>query len=193
VQWLAQHHAAERIELWTGYMDLWPLRWLAGFGFHAVKLLGSAAKRAALLPVNSTLDAPHPHDLPIQILFEFGAVGAALVIALAALAAFACLRGRNPSRPFAVATITTIWAISLVDYDLWYPWWASIVALSVMLAVRLLQDDPAAVRNGVEAVPAAARRASVTRSTVMSFRQFRWPSGQVRSKHGRQSSSTSRI
>ena len=191
LQWLAQHHATERIELWTGYMDLWPMEWLTGFGFHAVKLLGSEAKRAVLLPATSTLDAPHPHDLPIQILFEFGLVGAALVVLLAALACIACLRGRSPSRPFAVATAATIWAISLVDYDLWYPWWTSIDTLSLLLAVRLLREDPASVPYGSGALP--VRMASSTWSTVMSLRQFRWPNGHSRLKQGRQSSATSRI
>jgi O-antigen ligase len=70
----------------------------------------------------------HPHNLPLQIWLELGAVGAALMALLLALVALAC---RNPAScgAFAAALV-----ISLLSYGMWQYWWVAGLMLAAVSA-----------------------------------------------------------
>lgn len=70
----------------------------------------------------------HPHNLPLQIWLELGAVGATLMALLLALVALAC---RNPAScgAFAAALV-----ISLLSYGMWQYWWVAGLMLAAVSA-----------------------------------------------------------
>ncbi|MBS7789639.1 O-antigen ligase family protein [Roseococcus sp. SDR] len=79
----------------------------------------------------------HPHNMPLQIWLELGAVGAALMALLLALVALAC---RNPAAcgAFAAALV-----ISLLSYGMWQYWWVAGLMLAAVSAPLVGGRKPA--------------------------------------------------
>lgn len=79
----------------------------------------------------------HPHNMPLQIWLELGAVGAALLALLLALTALAC---RNPAAcgAFAAALV-----ISLLSYGMWQYWWVAGLMLAAVSAPLVDGRKPA--------------------------------------------------
>ncbi|WP_431301645.1 O-antigen ligase family protein [Sediminicoccus sp. BL-A-41-H5] len=79
----------------------------------------------------------HPHNMPLQIWLELGAVGAALMALLLTLVALAC---RNPAAcgAFAAALV-----ISLLSYGMWQYWWVAGLMLAAVSAPLVGARKPA--------------------------------------------------
>ena len=124
--------AQHRVEIWNFSIQRIAEKPLLGWGFDGSRHM------QALYPDASTtgreLSALHPHNAPLQIMLELGAVGA--VIALALLGLVAVRLGATPygGRTFAQAFFVSALAIGSVTYGLWQNWWLALIVSVALLA-----------------------------------------------------------
>jgi exopolysaccharide production protein ExoQ len=99
---------------------------LLGWGLHASRSMPGAkelvARGAEILPL-------HPHNGPLQLWLELGAIGAVLGAALLAWLA------RNAASAAQAAALTAMLAVGSVSFGLWQGWWMAAIWLVVGLAV----------------------------------------------------------
>ena len=123
-----------RVEIWDFSVERIAEKPVLGWGFDA-------SRHAHVLHPEPTLGGRefmplHPHNAPLQILFELGAVGA--IIALALLWLFAVRLDALPGRARACgqAMFVAALAIGCVAFGQWQNWWLALL-LSVALLVPL--------------------------------------------------------
>jgi O-antigen ligase len=99
---------------------------LLGWGLHASRSMPGAketvARGAEILPL-------HPHNGPLQLWLELGAIGAVLGAALLAWLA------RNAVSAAQAAALAAMLAVGSVSFGLWQGWWMAAIWLLVGLAV----------------------------------------------------------
>jgi len=99
---------------------------LLGWGLHASRSMPGAkelvARGAEILPL-------HPHNGPLQLWLELGAIGAVLGAALLAWLA------RNAASAAQAAALTAMLVVGSVSFGLWQGWWMAAIWLVVGLAV----------------------------------------------------------
>ncbi|HET7848927.1 MAG TPA: O-antigen ligase family protein [Pseudolabrys sp.] len=135
--YLARFEADQRIDIWTFYGSLfWQHPW-SGLGFRAERFFD-----ASLFPPSIPAEAHlHPHNEPLQVLLEFGIVGAALLLAALAFAARALWRAGRPQAVYVAACVAAFLLEGLVNFSLWESWWLAVVAIAFVFCGRLL-DKP---------------------------------------------------
>lgn len=105
---------------------------LLGWGLDASRRLPGGKERAfPEIEIDNPKMPIHPHNMPLQIWVELGAVGACL--ATWAIAAAILRAGRGPDRraaAFRLALLVAALAIASSGYGAWQPWWLSLVALA---------------------------------------------------------------
>ncbi len=142
-EWLivsAQH----RVDIWNNTASLIEQKPLTGWGFDAARAftkMDPSRDRGSrqMMPL-------HPHNAPLQILVELGAVGAVIVLALLWLLAGRLEGLSRPSRIGGQALFASTLAISLVAYGLWQNQWLAMMfsaALLVPLTSPALAKPPA--------------------------------------------------
>jgi O-antigen ligase len=139
---LAAFHASERMQIWAYYTDFFWQRPWTGFGFNAEHTLGDPVLYKHYTTTVPQLYANlHTHNVELQVLLEFGVIGAALVI----MTMFAgVVRYWNETRPeivFFTAALSAFAGATLVNFGLWEDWLLGVVATTVILSIRLLQPD----------------------------------------------------
>jgi exopolysaccharide production protein ExoQ len=82
----------------------------------------------------------HPHNAPLQIWLELGAVGAVFVAVLACFLAFACT-GPPARQAVLGATLLVGVFIASVSYGIWQGWWFATLWLAAALACAVGQDS----------------------------------------------------
>jgi O-antigen ligase len=147
--WLQSFAPEPRIQIWTFYRDLfWQSPW-HGFGFRAEQALDTRL----FTPLLPSVTSLHPHNQPLQILFEFGVVGAALVFATMAALTCSLYRDGRPQTAAAVAPLVAFLAAGLVNFGLWELWWTTVGSIALVFSYRLLKGDdltsPAPVQPSV--------------------------------------------
>lgn len=75
----------------------------------------------------------HPHNSFLQVWYELGAVGAALLFAAGIALLVAVGRLPSPAQPFACATLTVAIVYASLEHSLWQPWFAATFALAFVL------------------------------------------------------------
>ena len=80
----------------------------------------------------------HPHNAPLQIWVELGAVGAALALAVLLLLLREVARQPLPAASASLSLIGGVAAVALVGHGAWQGWWAAAIggAILWMLASR---------------------------------------------------------
>ncbi|GGY53479.1 O-antigen ligase family protein [Parvularcula lutaonensis] len=130
-----------RLIIWRQVLDLWVEgRTLFGAGARATHTLSPELGKIALASgTDVSLVSAHPHNVPIQILYEFGLLGYGLTLAAVVLGAQVLLR--RTWRPDVAAAIAALGAVLLVfvtiDTDLWsvYTWSATVLSVCGLKAV----------------------------------------------------------
>lgn len=132
--YLARFEAGERIEIWNFYANLfWQHPW-TGFGFRAERFFD-----AALFPPTVPLEGHlHPHNAPLQILIDFGIVGAALLLATLAFVTRALWRAGQAEAIYVAACIGAFLLEGLVNFSLWESWWLAVISIAFVFCNRLL-------------------------------------------------------
>lgn len=140
---MSAFHASERAQIWTYYNDLFWQRPWAGYGFRAEEILGHrnhAEEFTRLIP--PPYAAFHAHNISLQILLEFGIIGAALALAVVAANTWALYAAEyRPYVAFAVAPATAALAAAHVNFSIWEWWWLASVSLAIIFGCRLLRND----------------------------------------------------
>ena len=152
LEYLAPFHANARIEIWSYYTDLFWKRPWTGYGVDAARTLGRASSSAAFTALTPPENAQlHPHSAPLQILVEFGFIGAILALATATSATASLMHRDRTPLPFAVAPASAFAAAALVNFGLWESWWLAVISIVTVFSSRLLRADltaPATLEPG---------------------------------------------
>jgi O-antigen ligase len=131
--YLSRFEASIRINIWIFYRDLfWQHPW-RGFGFRAERLLDPS-----LFPTSVTGEAKlHPHHEPLQVLFEFGAIGATLLFGTLFLVTRRLMDNVRPQAVCAAAAVAAYLAAGLVNFSLWESWWLAVASITFVVCNRL--------------------------------------------------------
>lgn len=129
IHFLKEAHFDHRLALWQGYAEKVGERPIAGWGAGADKVMGLDGEigqfaAAAGYPPKAT----NPHNAPLEIWVNYGAVGAMLSSALILWAGFfnAGLAGRN--RIAFCALVVSVFAYSLTASSFFQAWWIGSIA-----------------------------------------------------------------
>ena len=138
-----------RLGIWNFVSGKALERPLLGYGYDASRRLGRGSEKIQMVftdgPLQRTFEDSalplHPHNTPLQIWLELGAVGVVLcVILLVTLTKTIVALSFHPlSSAMATATLTSFLSISSVSYGIWQKWWlatAWIAATACVLVIR---------------------------------------------------------
>lgn len=131
-----------RADIWAAYAALIAERPFPGYGIEAghvaailPETLGFTPERRALL------DWGHPHNGPLQIWFELGAIGVVLACLLLWRLGRAIERHAGDLLPAATATFAAAYAVFFVSHGAWQAWWWALLALVAILFVAAARRD----------------------------------------------------
>ena len=116
---------------------------LLGWGFDGSRHVGDLFREAG--EANPRIVSLHPHNAPLQIMLEVGAIGAVIALVLLWLIATRLDSLPRRMRECGQATFIAALAIGCVAYGQWQNWWLALI-LSVALLVPLTAT--AAARDG---------------------------------------------
>jgi O-antigen ligase len=148
----------QRLVIWDAVAEALlanPVTFLFGAGHHASGVLGEAAREVPFAgwPVPLPVGGVHPHNVFLEVWYEFGLVGAALSGASVLLGARAFLR-TAPPRDLCVAASAggaAVLVVLLVDASLYTLWRTSAVVLlayGLSAAAKSPFSGPKRVVNG---------------------------------------------
>jgi O-antigen ligase len=122
-----------RMDYWSHAIDWLALHPVRGWGLEASRMFGPGI-------------VLHPHNVPLQIWLELGAIGAAAAAAFWGLT-FARLSRPAPSlAAAATAASAMVYVLFGVNFGVWQEWWLALGALVAMLGV--MNADPAPLDAG---------------------------------------------
>ena len=110
-----------------------------GWGLDAARSIPGGAAEIAR---GGTLMSLHPHNAPLQVWLELGAVGAALAAALlfAVGRAVAAMELDPVGRAVAAAALAAVMVFEVLSYGVWQTWWVGTIGLTagwIAAAVRI--------------------------------------------------------
>ena len=135
-----------RLIIWRSVLDLWMEgRWLTGAGARAAHTL---TDRLGDITLESGVDLPlvsaHPHNVPIQVLYEFGLIGYALAVAVCGLGARLLTETvwRRDMAAAIAALLAGLIVLISIEMDLWHLYFWCAVVISVLTLRAVAQDKP---------------------------------------------------
>jgi O-antigen ligase len=123
----------ERVHIWHRFAEAVADRWLTGYGLQASRHMAEV-RPIELLPSETfnPLGVGHTHNAVLQVWVELGAVGATLLAVILALVGRQIASLPAASRPFALATFASVFAIGYVSHGAWQIWWLAAIALAAV-------------------------------------------------------------
>ena len=131
---------AHRLIIWRFVSEQIAERPVFGWGLNSARSIPGGddvlAQFAAALPL-------HPHNMPLQIWLELGAVGAVLVCALVAIIFVAIRRHACSSadRAFAWGLVMSGWVSCFLSYGIWQTWWMATLWFAAAFAIRPARSE----------------------------------------------------
>ncbi|WP_168206243.1 O-antigen ligase [Labrenzia sp. PHM005] len=120
-----------RADIWTAHASLLHNAPLLGHGVDASLMAAEDYKHTDIPEL--FLRWGHPHNFAMQVWYELGALGVALIAALI----FLFFRGLKtvPVRvlPALLSTITAVWTVAVVSHGAWQAWWWCLLGLLSLL------------------------------------------------------------
>ncbi len=117
-----------RMDYWSHAIDWIWLRPVQGWGLDASRMFGPGIKL-------------HPHNNPLQIWMELGAVGAITAAAFWLVALTGLVRSKSNLATAATAACAAVYLLFGVNFGVWQEWWLALGALVGMLAVMNLRQE----------------------------------------------------
>jgi O-antigen ligase len=111
-----------RLGYWSHAIDWIGAQPLRGWGLDASRMFGPGIKL-------------HPHNNPLQVWMELGAVGAVLAAAFWGVALTRLSRPAPSLAAAATAACAAVYLLFGVNFGVWQEWWLGLGALVAMLAV----------------------------------------------------------
>lgn len=158
-----------RILIWKGISDLIAERPVLGYGMDTARALGRKPdeslvrvytdKEGNLVYQGHAGDIPlHPHNAPLQVWLELGAIGAALGGAVVFVLFRLPVRSRLPRREASACfgLLVTGLVIASISYGAWQIWWLSALWLAgcwTVVALRGGIGGPEATRHQTARLP----------------------------------------
>ena len=129
--------AQHRVEIWYFSAERIAEKPLLGWGFDSARHIGERFFEAGEAgEAGGRIVSLHPHNAPLQIMLELGAIGAVIALALMWLVAHRLDTLPFRTREFAQALFIATFAIACVAFGTWQNWWLALI-LSVALLVPL--------------------------------------------------------
>ncbi len=136
--------ARARVVIWNSVATKSLDRPIAGHALMAMRnhYYAPDARRALELETDAKLpeEAPHAHNIYLQIWYEFGGIGAALFWLTGAAMLMALWKQPAQRRMIGIAQFGLVAAILSTGYGLWQPWLQAGIAYSVFLLLRAGPD-----------------------------------------------------
>ncbi len=138
--------ARQRVDIWYTAADLIAQKPLFGWGFDASRAVSQGYTHVesgvGLIPL-------HPHNAPLQVILELGAVGGVIAVALLWILAARLDRFPAPSRLFGQASFAATLAVACTAYGIWQNQWLATIFSTALLiyatrstaAVEMPQQD----------------------------------------------------
>lgn len=126
-----------RLHVWNFVTDRIAERPVLGWGFDASPSLPTEGVEP-FRPGKKVVPS-HPHNGPLQIMVEIGAVGSLLVVALLFLIGRRIDSLGPQRRSFAVAMLVTILSIASTAYGIWQSHWLAMIGGCTVVFVATLQ------------------------------------------------------
>lgn len=142
-EWLfasAQH----RVEVWEFSTHKIAERPLLGWGFDASRHIGSSAGDGGGRPPMPL----HPHNAPLQIRLELGAVGIVLAAALLWQLARRIERLTPGQRPFAQALFAAVVMAACTSFGMWQSWWLALLVQAAFMPAIVASPGAGASAGG---------------------------------------------
>jgi O-antigen ligase len=118
-----------RMGYWSHAIDWIRLRPVRGWGLEASRVFGPGI-------------VLHPHNNPLQIWMELGAIGAVTAAAFWGVA-FSRLSRPSPSlAAAATAACASVYLLFGVNFGVWQEWWLALGALIAVMAVMSRESGP---------------------------------------------------
>jgi O-antigen ligase len=129
----SRNHSRARVDIWHSFDAAIRVQPILGAGFGASPLLQETSVPARIPEENRVLlGVGHPHNAPIQVWVELGAVGAVLV-GLIGLLAMRRIDGQTREiRAFSLALVMAILSVGMVGHGAWQGWWAAAIGASIV-------------------------------------------------------------
>ncbi|HEY3951198.1 O-antigen ligase family protein [Phenylobacterium sp.] len=113
---------AMRLGYWSHAIDWIRLRPLQGWGLDASRSFGPGIRL-------------HPHNQPLQVWMELGAVGAVLAAAFWGVTLMGLARPKTSLIAMAAAASAAVYLLFGVNFGVWQEWWLGLGALIAVLTV----------------------------------------------------------
>lgn len=125
-------YAPHRLEIWSAVSALIMQKPLLGHGVEALRHMDDIGMAHLYHQGGSAL---HPHNFALQFWLEFGAAGAAAIIALCGLTLRALYRRRALAETrFALAAFAATLSVASMSYGIWQGWFVGLVMMLVAMA-----------------------------------------------------------
>jgi O-antigen ligase len=143
---------AERVKIWTFVSERMTEKPVFGWGLDASRTFKGH------IPL-------HPHDAPLQLWFELGAIGAVLGALIWAFIFWRFAEAAPRRRLYAAAGCATAWStlvIGAFSFSLWQEWWICLAALGFAACVVLSRqlDGVGGVKGALKPKGGRAKGAS---------------------------------
>ena len=138
---LEEQHAKERVAIWTAFEQRVLERPWLGHGFDASFRVADAAGTPAGRPGEEAILGIHPHNQLLQVWIDFGAVGAAAILAMIAHLTVSLRRLTPHACAPRLAFLASATVMGLVGVQAWDPWWLATIAVTWVIFTVLRRYD----------------------------------------------------
>ena len=126
--------ARARITIWNFTATRVSSAWVSGHGIDSVRYDDSRLKPAYISGEEGQhRTGRHSHNVFLQIWYEFGILGSLLWTFAGIYVLAGVRRFRDPAQPFAIAGAAAGFVILSCSWGLWQHWYASTIALAIVL------------------------------------------------------------
>jgi O-antigen ligase len=134
-QWLPES-ARHRVVIWRHTAELVHKAPLLGAGVAAARALDAAGEEGQVAPgTHFKLSTDlHSHNAYLQVWFEAGAVGAAIVLGLGLTVLWGLRAFAAEAQPYLAATFTACALLVAFAYSIWAPWFMATLAMVAIFA-----------------------------------------------------------